>query len=319
MGNFMTTLTRQANRLAMKMVKISPEIMIVAGVVGTIAGTVMACKATAKAQTELKADFDELDRIEEFKKKNDDLPAEQKMDYSVADYNDDRNKVRARIAVKAVRLYAPAVSVTAASLASIIFSHRILCKRNIGLAAAYAALDKGFKEYRSRVVDKLGDEQDKKFRYGFEDKVIEVETEDESGNKVTETKVVQSVVDLPETGDSTYSIYARFFDESSPNWEKSPEYNLSFLRGCESMANAKLKAKGYLFLNDVYEMLGLERSAAGQVVGWIYDPSDPFRDNYVDFGIYNDIERPRNRAFVNGYERSILLDFNVDGDILSEM
>ena len=38
----------------------------------------------------------------------------------------------------------------------------------------------------------------------------------------------------------------------------------------------------------------------------------------VDFGIYN-IHRPENRAFVNGYERTILLDFNVDGDILDMM
>lgn len=35
-------------------------------------------------------------------------------------------------------------------------------------------------------------------------------------------------------------------------------------------------------------------------------------DNFIDFGVF-DGDRPRARDFVNGYERSILLDFNVDG------
>ena len=64
-------------------------------------------------------------------------------------------------------------------------------------------------------------------------------------------------------------------------------------------------------------MLGIPATRAGQQVGWIYDKNDPNKDNFVDFGIY-DTNRPSNRDFVNGYERTILLDFNVDGNILNE-
>lgn len=71
-------------------------------------------------------------------------------------------------------------------------------------------------------------------------------------------------------------------------------------------------------MNDVYKSLGLEPTKAGQVVGWIYDPENPDIDNYVDFGIY-DVSNERKRAFVNGYERNILLDFNVDGNIWESM
>ena len=111
-----------------------------------------------------------------------------------------------------------------------------------------------------------------------------------------------------------YSDYARFFDAASPNWQNDPEYNLMFLRAQQQYANDLLRAKGRLFLNDVYEMLGLEKSKAGQIVGWVYDRENPNGDNFVDFGIY-DMSKERVRAFVNGYETNILLDFNVDGNI----
>lgn len=113
----------------------------------------------------------------------------------------------------------------------------------------------------------------------------------------------------------SYSQYARFFDESSQYWERSPEWNLLFLKQQEAYANDMLKSQGYLFLNEVYNMLGLPKSQTGQLVGWVYDTKNPKGDNYVDFGIYNDTEH--NHNFINGYENTILLDFNVDGEIFS--
>ena len=89
-----------------------------------------------------------------------------------------------------------------------------------------------------------------------------------------------------------------------------------FLRNQQQYANDKLRANGYLFLNEVYEMLGIQKTQAGQIVGWVYDDKNENGDNYVDFGMY-DVNRSTCRDFVNGYERSILLDFNVDGSILN--
>lgn len=114
-----------------------------------------------------------------------------------------------------------------------------------------------------------------------------------------------------------YSVshYARWFNEKCVAWSKDPEQNKFFLLQQQHYANEKLKVRGYLFLNDVYDMLGIPRTKAGQVVGWIYDPNDPNRDSYVDFGLFNH----NNEDFVNGYENSILLDFNVDGMILDRI
>ena len=131
---------------------------------------------------------------------------------------------------------------------------------------------------------------------------------DEDGNETI-------VTDTVKTMDPTlYSDYARFFDAASPCWQNDPEYNLMFLKAQQQYANDLLRAKGRLFLNDVYDMLGIEKTKAGQVVGWVYDRENPNGDNFVDFGIY-DMSKERVRAFVNGYETNILLDFNVDGNI----
>lgn len=116
----------------------------------------------------------------------------------------------------------------------------------------------------------------------------------------------------------SYSCYARFFDECCyPKWSKSAEENLYFLRCVETYFTEKLRIDGYVFLNDVYYELGLPRTKAGQIVGWVYDEKNPIGDNRINFGIFDDT--PINREFINGYENTILLDFNVDGNILDKI
>ena len=111
------------------------------------------------------------------------------------------------------------------------------------------------------------------------------------------------------------SQYARYFNSGCAAWTKDPECNLVYLRHQQNYATELLRHRGYLFLNEVYDMLGLPRTKAGQVIGWVYDEANPVGDNYVDFGIYNE----RNEDFVNGYAESLLLDFNVDGNVLDKL
>ena len=129
---------------------------------------------------------------------------------------------------------------------------------------------------------------------------------DEKEFKNIETKETEQKTE------KTVSQYARFFDETCPSWSKNSEANLMFLKLQQQFANDMLKARGVLYLNEVYAMLGIPRTKAGQVVGWKYDLENPSGDNYVDFGIFDE----KNKSFVNGFERSILLDFNVDGIII---
>ena len=303
MKNLKEKMVKIYNKSEMKVRKYSPEILAGVGVVGVIASTVMACKATTKLNDILAESKEQLEQIKTVAV--DPAYADK---YTEDDAKKDTTITYVQTGVKVAKLYAPSVILCASSLGCLLASNNILRKRNAALSAAYMTVDKSFKEYRRRVAERFGDEVEKEIRYNI--KAKEIVTVDEEGNEVKETVKVMEGADDP----TTYSDYARFFDESCPAWQNDPEYNLTFLRAQQQYANDLLKAQGRLFLNDVYKMLGIDITKAGQVVGWVYDPDCPVGDNFVDFGIY-DMSKERVRAFVNGYEPNILLDFNVDGNI----
>ena len=305
-GKFMNGVTRTLSKAGFQIKKHSPEILIVAGIAGVVTSAVMACKATTKIN-------DILDQTkEEVGKVNDALNNEKISEdvYSKEDAKKDLAIIYIQTGVKLAKLYGPSLILGALSITSILASNNILRKRNVALAAAYATIDNSFKEYRGRVIERFGKDLDRELKYNIKAKEISETTVDENGKETTVTKTVP-VVESEEPSD-----YARFFCEGCAGWTKDPEMNLVFLKQQQNWANELLKTRGHLFLNEVYDMLGIERSKAGQVVGWVYDETNPDCDNYVDFGIY-DIYNERKRAFVNGWERSILLDFNVDGNIYS--
>lgn len=306
-AEIMNTLTRKFYRVGFKFKKHSPEILVGAGVVGVVASAVMACKATTKLDDILAETKDTVDKIHDVTEHPEKIP--EGKEYTVEDSKKDLTIVYTQAGVKLVKLYGPAVVLGTVSIAAIIGGHHILRKRNIALAAAYTAVDKGFKEYRGRVLERFGEEVDRELRYNIKAKEIEKTVTDANG-KETVVKETVNVADPNLTSD-----YARFFDDGCTGWTKDPEFNLMFLKDQQRYADDLLKSKGHLFLNEVYDMLGIPRTQAGQIVGWIYDEKNPIGDNFVDFGIY-DIADERKRSFVNGYERTILLDFNVDGNIL---
>lgn len=297
--------SRTFHRAGLKLKKHSPELLIAAGVVGVVSSAVMACKATTKLSSVLEEQKEQLNQLNDYVKDNGYTEK-----YTEEDHKKNTAIITVQSGLKVAKLYAPAVALGTLSLGAIITSNNILRKRNVALAAAYTAVDKSFKEYRGRVVERFGKELDRELKYNIKSKEVEEVVVNPDGTETVEKKVI-NVVDNP----NEYSDYARFFDVGNNNWSKDPEFNLMFLRRQQDFANDKLKEQGYLFLNDVYDMIGIQRSKTGQIVGWIYDEKNPIGDNYIDFGIYN-IHRQANRDFVNGYERSILLDFNVDGDIL---
>lgn len=325
----MNSITRTFYKANFQLKKHSPEILVVSGIIGMTTSAVLACKATTKAGTiieETKNSMHDLHLVsiaagiesknkdafthEDIEKINLLKKREDVKSYTKDDLKKDTTITYAQTAVKFIKLYGPAVVFGIASITSILAGHNIIRKRNVALAAAYATVDKSFKQYRSHVVERFGDELDKELRYNIKAKEIEKTVTDEKG-KEKKVKEVINVADDP----NKYSDFARIFDEYCVGWSKDPESNLVFLKQQQNWANEKLQSKGYLFLNEVYEMLGFPITKAGASVGWIYDKNDPVGDNFVDFGIYN-MNSQKAHDFVNGYERSIILDFNVDGPII---
>lgn len=306
-NEIIATVNSKVSKLSFKFKKHSPEIFIISGIVGGIAAAVMACKATTKAGKVIDKAKDDLDMIHAAIDGR--VPA--KENYAEEESKKDITKVYVSTGLSLVKLYAPAVVLGGLSVTAILYSNNILRKRNVALAAAYATVDSSFKDYRNRVIERFGDEVDKELKYNIKPLTVQEKTVDENGNEV----VTEKTVKVADPGE--HNMYTRIFDESSCYWSKTPDYNQMFLIGRERYANDKLNAQGYLFLNDVLEMLDLPRTKEGQMVGWVKDPKIG-RDDYIDFGIFN-ANKKSNRAFINGYEPSIWLDFNVQGNILDLM
>ena len=309
MSNIVNSATKTFHRVGFQIKKHSPEILLVTGITGVVTSAVMACKATTKVDAIIEESKKSIDMIHEGMEAGNICDVE----YTEEDGKKDLAIVYIQTGVKFAKLYGPSVLLGLTSIGCILASNNIIHKRNVALSAAYTAIDRSFKGYRSRVIERFGESMDRELRYNIKTQEVKETVVDEETGKKKTVKSTVSVVDP-----NTYSDYARFFDEYCAGWTKDAEYNLMFLRQQQNYANELLKSRGHLFLNEVYDMLGIDRTKAGNIVGWIYDEKHPFGDNFVDFGIYV-LDNEKARDFVNGRERSILLDFNVDGDMLSLM
>jgi hypothetical protein len=272
--------------------KNAPHIMTAVGIAGIPIGTFMACKATLELD-QLKQDqekaFNELEDGKEVYVGK----------YTAEAYERDRMIVGARGAVKLVKLYLPAGTVLAVSIGLITGGHYILNRRNVALSAAYKILDGAFKSYRERVREEFGQGIDTDLR-------------------LNATKRIVGTGDAPEANPTEINAmfhpekeYARIFDDRSIYWRNDTELNELFLRKQEIYANDQLKARGHVFLNEVYDMLGLPRSKAGCVVGW----HTAMGDAAVSFGMHSPTNEIKN-DHVDGWSNPPwLLDFNVCGNI----
>lgn len=310
-NEIMNNVTRSLHKVGFKLKKHSPEILIAIGVVGTVASAVMACKATLKVNDILDDAKETVDAIHDGVEQNKHTADGEEYTQEVA--NKDLAIVYVQTGWKLIKLYGPAVALGAASVGCMLASHNILRKRNLALAAAYTAVDTGFKEYRGRVIERFGKDLDRELRYNIKAKEIEEVIVDESGNETTVTKTVE-VIDP----NAIHNMYSVVFCEGNTGWTKNAELNKVFLVQQQNYANDKLKAQGVLTLNEVYDMIGAPRTAYGQIAGWVYTGDGTAGDDFVDFGIF-DIHNEKACDFINGIEKSIILDFNCIGNILEYM
>jgi Family of unknown function (DUF6353) len=285
------SLTRNFHRNVLIVKKQSPHILFVTGVLGSITSTVMACRATLKLTTTVDEIQIDIKNINDMKQN---LAHSAVDTYTDKQYKKDAAYVYTKASVKIARLYAPSVIIGVASIGALTGSHIQMTKRNAALMGAYAALQKAYDEYRERVREQVGEERELELFHGVKTDVIK--------NELDKKEEIKSF------DPNQLSVYSKMFDEYSKHWVKDPELNRLYIQCQQNYANNLLRARGHLFLNEVYDMLDVDRTQAGSVVGWVIGKDG---DNFVDFGIYEAF----NARFVNGWERSIILDFNVDGVI----
>ena len=296
----MTGLNRAFKCLAQIVAHHGSTILIATGIVSGVAGTIAACKATTKAGEIIAEMNEELELIDK---------AEQhcsKEEYSEKDIRKDKRIVYMHTAVKFAKLYAPAATLGALAITCILSSHNIMRKQNAALAAAYTAIDQSYTEYRNRVTERFGEDVEKEILYDLKARDVKVLTTDENGNTAETT---ESVVMPDMVNPKIANPYARFFDESCIGWTKNAQVNRNRLIATQNTLNDMLKINGYVYLNQVYDALGVMTCAEGARIGWVYDPDNT---NWIDFGMYN-VADANARAFVDGYERNFLVDLHPDG------
>ena len=289
-------ITGKAARGLLKLRKYSPEILVGVGVVSMVASTAFAIKGTLKVNDILEERDNDLDKVEQG------LALENPEKYNEEDAKKDKLTIHAKAIGNLAKNYAPAIVTGVVGVTCVLSGFGIIRKRHIALAGAYKIVSESFEKYRDRVISKYGKEADREFKFGtIKQKVDKL---DKKGKVIGEEEI--EIVDP-----NGYSMYSRIFDETNLNWDKTPGYNRMFLEGQQEYCSQLLKSRGHLFLNEVYSMLGFQHSSEGAVVGWVYEGGEG--DDFVDFGLYAGNER--SNAFINLEERSIVLDFNVQGDI----
>jgi len=292
------TLVRSVARQALTIKKDSPHIFFAGGIVGFVGTTVLACRATLKLSDTMNTFNEDIEQVKGLGK---DVKDGSSSNYDATQYQKDMAYVYGKNTIAVVKLYAPSVALGALSIAALTGSHVSLTRRNAALTATVVAVTEAYSKYREAVAKEIGEDTELEIYQNHERYVVE---KDEKGK---DTGL------LPVVGDpSKYSMYARIFDEYNVNWEKNAEINKLFVTCQQSHANNTLQVRGHIFLNEVYELLGFDHSQAGAVVGWVLNDEG---DNFVDFGMYD----VGSSNFVNGDERSILLDFNVDGVIFDKI
>ena len=283
----------KASRLGLKLQKNSPAILVGVGITALVGATVTAVYATTKASDIMDEHDAQMAKIARAK-------SVAGSSYTDDEVRSDKVTIFAQTSFRFIKLYTPTALLVTGGTLSILAGHRILSARYAGVVAAYSVLEQSFETYRDRVREELGEDRELAIYAGA--KEVRTEIDAATGESV---KVL-----VDQKG---RSMYARCFDEvTSDRWEKTYGYNQAFIRGKQNQLNDRLKARGHVFLNEVYDALGFPHTPEGQVVGWILD--SPTGDGVIDFGIYS-LDNKESEAFLLNMERSVWLDFNVDGVI----
>lgn len=313
-------MTRLASKYGYKLKKASPTLMIVGAAVGGVTATVLACKATIKAQDILGEHEAAVQTIHSTKEQIESggLVLKEGESYTETDYKKDITTTYVQTGLKLAKVYAPAVTLGVASLGCMFGSHHIMTKRNASLTAAYIALDKAFEEYKGRVTDRFGDRVQHELEQNI--KAVEVESK-----KTDENGVEEAIKEYKDIAMQHTSPYTCIFDETVDTWQPDAMLNRNYLFLLEQSANKRLRTQGHLFLNDILASIGTHggvtmKTPEGQIVGWIYDPNDETRQNHVDFGVTSYVAgNDELNSFIDGDERSVMLRFNCDGPIIDKI
>lgn len=215
-------------------------LLTIASTVGVVATSVEVAHATIKA----------TEKVDEMRAERDEWKETSGID---------QPEITKEEIVKACwKFYIPSAVIGAGTISCMIAANAIGAKGQKSLAAAYAMVDQGYKQYRKKVAERFGKDVDR----SIENEVIVEQANDldeDASEKVT-----------------CYDVYSdRYFEITK----------LRFERAINSI-NRDLAICGYASLNDFYRKLGVSETEEGDAIGWdIEDISEWLGICWLDFAL----------------------------------
>lgn len=311
--------TKTFSKLAFMAKQHAPEIMIGAGILAGAGALYFTVRGTLKLNKILD-DHDE--RVNNVKKSY--IPEEElekvedngepiKFDIEVTEeekksYKRDLTREYAKTVGTVALAYAPAAALALASAGLSIGAYGIMNKRVAVALTALESVTASFAEYRQRVKDRYGEEAENDILLGKTTEHVAVEKELKNGKTKLVDEEQTSYKGSASTYGRTYSI------NTAKNFLGGGDgraYNKTFIENIEEAANLTLRRRGYIFLNEVYQLLGFDETPEGQLVGWLENTENG--DGEVKFAI-KEVLDDKNEDNDVWY-----LDFNVDGVIFDKI
>lgn len=217
--------------------KHSPEILIGIGVAGMITSTILAVKATPKAMQLIKdAEFEKADEIPKCE-----------LCHRVC-YEDLQKTLTTSEVIKAAwKPYIPAVAIAACSVTCIISGTYVNGKRNVALATAYKLTEQTLSQYRSKVIETIGEKKDKEI-------MGKVHKERMEKKPVSKADVI-----MTGNGDTLC------FDINTGQYFES---NIDRIRGTVNELNRRMLSEMYISWNDFLYEIGEKTIPNGDDLGW---------------------------------------------------
>lgn len=220
----LATIARQAEKL---IADNSPHILTAVGVAGTITTAVLTGKASLKAARM-------IDRAQ----------------YTI-NVKEDGHKLSHKDKVYIIwKLYIPPAAVMSVTLASIIMANQIGTRRAAVMAAAYTTLEKASKEYKDKVIEKLGETKEQ----AIHDEIMQDRMDNEP---VSKREVIV-------TGGGNVLCYEAF----------TGRYFLSSveeLKKAVNDLNYRVLNHYYASLSEFYDLIGLDHTEESDEIGWSTD------------------------------------------------
>ena len=163
--------------------------------------------------------------------------------------------------VAAAPAYIPAVAVGVSTLICLFSANALNKRQQAALTSAYALLDNSYQEFKAKVQEIYGDEGLNRVR-----------------NEIAKDHYDESI--RPEEEKQLY------FDEWSGRWFNATPTEVQY---AEYELNKIMYRDGGAYLNEWYELVGLEPTDYGSVMGWsIPYLSEAYWSNSIEFDHYED-------------------------------